>query len=409
LFIIYPRRNGIKLLWLGLGCLIVLLAYLLWERISLDAYRRRIPLRVAVAGTRGKSSVARLIAAGLRGSGRRVVARTTGSRPVVILPDGSEREIERPGPPSVLEGKKLLRLARDLQADTLVVELMSISPEYLAVESGRLFKPSILAVTNVRLDHPEAMGRTKEEIAGSLAAAIPRRATVFIPGGEWRPVFRHRAAVALARLVKVRPPQKKRECSAPQARRLCDFPENMALALTVTQACGVREAAARRAMAQASSDRGALRAWKIRIGRGPGLWTCVSAFAANEPESTFVILAKLKKAGFLKTRPRLALLNLRADRPDRSQQWLAAVRQGFFKDFDRLIFNGAPRAWFHRMSARQGGKPELSAVPARKAEKVMDNLLGQEKRGGLLVGFGNFGGMGQDLVEFWEQRGKACG
>ena len=38
--------------------------------------------RVAVTGTRGKSGVTRLIASGLRASGAKVVAKTTGSRPV---------------------------------------------------------------------------------------------------------------------------------------------------------------------------------------------------------------------------------------------------------------------------------------------------------------------------------------
>ena len=39
----------------------------------------RIPVRVHVNGTRGKSSVTRLIAAGLRSTGRRVFAKTTGT------------------------------------------------------------------------------------------------------------------------------------------------------------------------------------------------------------------------------------------------------------------------------------------------------------------------------------------
>jgi UDP-N-acetylmuramyl tripeptide synthase len=40
---------------------------------------RAIPIRVHVNGTRGKSSVARLIAAGLRAGDIRTVAKTTGS------------------------------------------------------------------------------------------------------------------------------------------------------------------------------------------------------------------------------------------------------------------------------------------------------------------------------------------
>jgi len=392
-----------------LGCLVALLSYLLWEKISLDMCRRRAALRIAVAGTRGKSTVVRLIAAGLRGSGRRVVARTTGSRPAVILPDGSEREMVRQGPPSLLEGKALLHLARKLRADTLVVELMSINPEYLAAEAGRLFKPAILAMTNVRLDHMDVMGRTKEEIARCLSAAIPPRSTVFVPEGECQPVFENKARDVRARLVKVRPLPDGRGSSRPKAGRLFDFAENTDLALAVTQACGARRTAARRAMAESRPDLGVVRAWKIRIGRTPRVWTCVSAFAANEPESTSAILAKLKKAGFLKATPRLALLNLREDRPDRTRQWLAALGQGYFKDFEGVILSGATRALARRLSkVRPGNGPWLSVIPGRDAEEVMDKLLGDEKRGGLLVGVGNFGGLGRSLVELWERRGEAC-
>ena len=83
------------------ACLVALLVYLAREKARLSRALRRVPRRIAVAGTRGKSGVTRLIAAGLRASGAKVLAKTTGSKPVLILPDGSEREIARPGPASI--------------------------------------------------------------------------------------------------------------------------------------------------------------------------------------------------------------------------------------------------------------------------------------------------------------------
>src|SRR5512135_3914272 len=105
------------------------LLYLAVERLRLARALRRLPRRVAVTGTRGKSGVTRLIASGLRASGAKVVAKTTGSRPVVILPDGSEREVARAGPPSVREQVRLVEMAASLGADTLVAEMMSIGGE----------------------------------------------------------------------------------------------------------------------------------------------------------------------------------------------------------------------------------------------------------------------------------------
>ena len=64
------------------------LAFLVLEKAGLDRLRKKVPLRVCITGTRGKSSVTRLTAAALRSSGLRVAAKTTGSRPMLIFPGG---------------------------------------------------------------------------------------------------------------------------------------------------------------------------------------------------------------------------------------------------------------------------------------------------------------------------------
>src|SRR6476646_2181595 len=72
------------ILTVGLG------AYGVFERRRHQRHLARIPGRVHVNGTRGKSSVTRLIAGGLRASGRRVFAKTTGTMARMIDPDGRE-------------------------------------------------------------------------------------------------------------------------------------------------------------------------------------------------------------------------------------------------------------------------------------------------------------------------------
>ena len=72
--------------------LVALFVYLLWMALAAWQHRRNVravALRIHVAGTRGKSTTTRLIAAGLRAGGRQVVAKTTGSEPRLILSDGS--------------------------------------------------------------------------------------------------------------------------------------------------------------------------------------------------------------------------------------------------------------------------------------------------------------------------------
>ena len=63
----------------------------------------RIPIRIHVNGTRGKSSVVRLIAGGLREGGIVTCAKTTGTLARMILPDASEYPVFRPAGANVIE------------------------------------------------------------------------------------------------------------------------------------------------------------------------------------------------------------------------------------------------------------------------------------------------------------------
>ncbi|MDE4974006.1 poly-gamma-glutamate synthase PgsB, partial [Francisella tularensis subsp. holarctica] len=65
--------------WLIVVVVVILCVYLIIENIVHNNSIKSIPIRIPVNGTRGKSSVARLIAAGVRAGGYRTVAKTTGT------------------------------------------------------------------------------------------------------------------------------------------------------------------------------------------------------------------------------------------------------------------------------------------------------------------------------------------
>src|SRR5260370_41855219 len=58
---------------------------------------RTIPHRIHVNGTRGKSSVTRLITGGLQGGGIKTLGKTTGTMPCYITPQGKQVHIQRIG------------------------------------------------------------------------------------------------------------------------------------------------------------------------------------------------------------------------------------------------------------------------------------------------------------------------
>ena len=370
-----------------------------------------MPRRIAVTGSRGKSGVTRLVAAGLRASGARVLAKTTGSKPVLILPDGSERVIARAGGASIREQVRLVALAAELGADTLVAEMMSIGPECLRVESRRILRPGMLALTNVRLDHLDDMGRDKDAIARTLASAVPDGADVFVPEEEVREAFSGAARSAGARLHRVTRAERREGTGEGIPERLPpgEFEPNIRLARAVLGALSVDREAADRGIAGAAPDAGSLRIRRGLFGRPPRPATCVSLFAANEPESSAAALAEvlgyIPRAG----RPLVGLLALREDRGDRTLQWVRAAGEGFFRDFAAVVLVGPPaRPALRRIRrTKPPGATQFSAAGGGSPEAVMDRVMAAVLGEPIVVGLGNFVGPGEALVRHWESEGTA--
>ena len=369
-----------------------LLLYL--EQRAVRRNSRRIPLRVAVTGTRGKSTVTRMIAAALKEAGFSVLAKTTGSKPVLILPDGREEEVARRGLPTILEQKRLVQKAANLGVRAMVTEMMSIQPECLAVESRRLLQPQYLVVTNVRLDHREEMGQSKAEIARSLSAAIQSGTTVFVPESECDPEFEVAAGRVGAKIIAL-------ENTAAGS----FFDENSRLAAAVASHLGVSATVALRGISAAADDFGSLKAWEAELGVPPATWTLVSAFAANEPESSRLILAHLEKKLTPNGRPLVGILNFRADRGDRTRQWLDAYGRGFFSGFRSVYVVGAH---IHSLNIRRrtGRPPSFTPLPDRTPSAIMERIASAEGASPLLIGLGNIGGIGEALVEHWQRIGR---
>jgi poly-gamma-glutamate synthase PgsB/CapB len=362
-------------------------------------------LRIAVTGTRGKSGVTRLIAAGLRESGAGVMAKTTGARPALILPDGTEEEIPRPGGnPSIREQVRVVGRAAAMKADVLVAEMMSIGGEYLFTESRRIVRPGILALTNVRLDHLDAMGAAKEDVARTLTAAFPEGAVIFIPNEESCPIFEEAAGRLHSRIESVMG-----RVSEDQGLTFEKFEPNVRLALAVLESLGVDRDIALRGMSRALPDFGSLRLWKAEFGTPPRSAYCVSAFAANDPESSAAVLERIKGMLPAGSRSLIGLLCLREDRGDRTLQWVRAAGEGFFSGFSSVLLIGPPaRAALRQIRRRPGpGGPVFSAIERGSPGDLMTRALAAAPGEVVVVGLGNFVGPGAKIVRHWELGGSA--
>lgn len=375
------------------------LGYLGVEVIRLRRWRESIPLRISVTGTRGKSSVARMLAAVLRDNGKRVLTKTTGSQARIVLPDGTEIQVGRRGVPSVLEQIRFLHLAARERAEVVVVEVMSVHPENHRVESEKILRPHMVLMTNFRVDHAEAAGWTREEVARLHLSDVVPGATVVVPEGELVQGFARAVADKGGHLVAVPSPKADSWSHAESPAIL----EGTALVEAALGPLGIPVEHHRGDLAAVALDAGAFRI-RPYPGRGGGSAHTVNAFAANDPHSTGLLLdwtmQRLDREEG--SRRLVGLLCLRGDRGDRSVQWLRAMEGGFLDRFDHLYVQGFHASAFRRSMNRRGRAEGITVLSRLDPESLMARILSEAGGKTVVVfGFGNFGGMGETLVRHW--------
>ena len=105
---------------------IIFIIFGLFENYFHQKALSNIPVRIHVNGTRGKSSVTRLIASGLRGGNLKTIAKTTGTTPRIINEYGKDVAIHRLRSASIGEQIKLMRYFSTKKPDVLVIECIRL-------------------------------------------------------------------------------------------------------------------------------------------------------------------------------------------------------------------------------------------------------------------------------------------
>lgn len=289
------------------------LAYLLWERTAVRRWRREIPHIIYVNGTRGKSTVTRLIDGGLRAGGLRVFCKTTGTLPMTIGADGAERPLRRWGNANILEQLHILRQAYRQRAQVLVIECMALDPYLQWYSQHAMLQADIGVITNVRPDHAAEMGATLQEVCEALCGTIPAHGQVFTGEAAFFPQIQARAEALGSRAVLT-------DGAGLEAMSL--FPENEGLALAVCQALGVGREAACRGMAGFRPD-----PFALSVHRFPQGAVFINALSVNDPASTKLALNRVVERYGLHKRRLVLLLNNRQDRGYRTRDMLALARE----------------------------------------------------------------------------------
>ena len=286
---------------------IVWLAHLAWESYRVRQARATIVHVIHVNGTRGKSTVCRLIEAGLRSGGMRVFCKTTGTDPMTIDVEGREELLLRRGRANIKEQIRIIERAANQRAQVLVVECMAVQPELQHTAQHDILRADIGVITNVRRDHSDVMGETLHQICAALSNTIPKRGILFTAEVQQAADLEKKSKLLDSRFVQVQP-----DGSEPGF----DFAENIALALAVCEYLGINRKTALEGMERFHRDPYALSLHCL----GQALF--INGLSINDVQSTCAVWERLKAEYSLADKELILLVNNRPDRGSRTEDML---------------------------------------------------------------------------------------
>lgn len=361
-----------------------------------------IPLRISVNGSRGKSTVTRLLTGALAAGGHRTLGKTTGTEARLIRGwDLGEEEIHRrPEGPNIGEQRVMMRRAADEGVQTVVAECMAVTPEYQLTFHRKMLDVNLLVITNALDDHLEEMGPTSADVAEVFGASIPMGGTVVTVPGAHLELLLRAASAARAELIVADPAEV-------DERLLARFDhlvlaEHVALTLAVTRHLDVPDAVALEGMRAAPADPFATRLVPIGDADDPGLF--VNAFPANDPVSTLGVWQHVRDLGH-PVEGLMVIMNCREDRVARTQQFADEVLPSL--PIDTLVITGrSTRAVVRAAEDGRIDAREVLDLTGAGPDVVTEELRGRTQ-GRVVLGVGNLHGGGRELIAALEQLSTA--
>lgn len=363
---------------------VLYIAFLLWEAYAVHTARKAIGHVIHVNGTRGKSTVSRLIEAGLRAEGLRVFCKTTGTDPMTIDVNGCEEPIRRRGKANIKEQIAILRRAAAQDARVLVVECMAITPEFQQASQHDILRADIGVITNVRRDHTDVMGDTLPQIADALCHTVPRGGVLLTAETVMAGQLKTAAEKNGSRFV----------CAEVQGDEgALDFPENVALALAVCEELGVPRETAFAGMQRFSRDPYALSLYRL------GKAAFIGGLSINDIQSICKVWEKLRAEHGWQDKKLTLLVNNRGDRASRTEDMLRVCTALHPAE---VWLMGASRGYMKR-----GLRRKLPDAAVRELSGGTDIAVDSLTEDQVIFAIGNIAGGGRELMEYVRREGSA--
>jgi len=372
----------------------------IWEFISHQRRIYSIPIRIHINGTRGKSSVTRLVGAGLRAGGVSTITKVTGTFPRLILEDGTETYVHRKSAANIIEQLSIVKFAAARKTQALVMECMALQPQYQWITENRMIHSNLSVMTNVRMDHVDVMGHTLPEIAESMGKTIPKNEHLFTSENVIPHILKTIADKRNTKIHFINPNTvAKHEM---KGFSYIEHQDNVALALAICEHLKINRKVALQGMYKAIPDEGALMCFNVEMFKKNMFF--YNAFAANDPDSTMMVWNKIRdEIGLQGTR--IILLNTRHDRMDRAKQLAEMIATKMVNEIDYLILMGQSTEVVETMTVGYG-LPRKNIINLGWAEpaKVFEKILSVTKTASSIVAIGNMGGKGAETADYFQNR-----
>ena len=379
--------------------LLLLIIYGIYEFQKCKISRKKIPMIIHINGTRGKSSVTRLIAAGLRAGGKKTIAKTTGSAPALIYEDGTETPIIRHHGANIKEQIKIIKFAAKKQIDILVLECMAVTPEYQWVTEHEIVRSNIGIITNSRMDHLDVMGPGLKNVTRSLCNTIPKHGVLFTAENKVFPIIQKEAKKIHCKIIQSEDSGISNDDM--QGFSFIEHKENVALSLKVCEYFEIDKKTALNGMYEALPDIGAMEIYRHKSKETELHF--VHAFAANDPESTEFVINSVQEL-YPHTHAVAIVLSTRADRMFRSKQLISMLKE---IDYDHLYLIGEQTntIYSYAMSNKMD-KNKITNCGWITGLKLTNCTVKLPAKEILMLGIGNIGGNGGIIVNYFKERNK---
>jgi hypothetical protein len=129
----------------------------------------------------------------------------------------------------------------------------------------------------------------------------------------------------------------------------------------------------------------------------------VNGFGANDPDSTKIVISKIREILPEESGNLIGLLTLRSDRGDRTLQWIETLKNGHKELFTKIFVTGG-HAGIVRRKCRH-----IEVLREKRPERITEALTRGLKKPCVVLGFGNMRGTGSLLRDHWNRTCEDAG